>query len=334
MQKEQIYKHRVFITGDTHCPIDIHKLNSKNYPLGNTLTKSDVLIICGDGGFVWSDVKRDKWWIEWISNKPWTTVYIDGNHENHPLLNSYPVVDFYGAKANKITDSLYHIKRGEIMTINGKTFFCIGGAFSHDVEFRTENVDWWQEELPNKEEIKNAVDNLTKYNNKVNYIITHDIPLSLNKLFGYDRRPNMNRYDTSYLVDICEFLQKVYDTVKFDQWFAGHYHVDTKLDRVNILYDDIIELDFDDGSFNKIKTPIEDILNRTYNIDQLFEIAIDENLYIDTKLNINTFDALYDEAEVMPLVELLKCGLTEDEVKTINRKYNEYCLTKIYRDQY
>lgn len=75
-------------------------------------------------------------------------------------------------------------------------------------------------------------------------------------------------------------------------------------------------------------------MNRTYNIDQLFEIAIDENLYIDTKLNINTFDALYDEAEVMPLVELLKCGLTEDEVKTINRKYNEYCLTKIYRDQY
>lgn len=63
------------------------------------MTKSDVLIICGDGGFVWSDVKRDKWWIEWISNKPWTTVYIDGNHENHPLLNSYPVVDFYGAKA-------------------------------------------------------------------------------------------------------------------------------------------------------------------------------------------------------------------------------------------
>lgn len=334
MQKEQIYKHRVFITGDTHCPIDIHKLNSKNYPLGNTLTKSDVLIICGDGGFVWSDVKRDKWWIEWISNKPWTTVYIDGNHENHPLLNSYPVVDFYGAKANKITDSLYHIKRGEIMTINGKTFFCIGGAFSHDVEFRTENVDWWQEELPNKEEIKNAVDNLTKYNNKVNYIITHDIPLSLNKLFGYDRRPNMNRYDTSYLVDICEFLQKVYDTVKFNQWFAGHYHVDTKLERITILYNDIIELDFDDGSFNKIKTPIEDILNRTYNIDQLFEISMEENLYIDTKLNINTFDALYDEAEVMPLVELLKCGLTEDEVNTISRKYNEYCLTKIYRDQY
>lgn len=220
------------------------------------------------------------------------------------------------------------------MTINDEKYFCFGGAFSHDVEFRTENVDWWQDELPNKEEIKNAVDNLTKYNNKVNYIITHDIPLSLNKLFGYDRQPDMKRYDQSYRVDICKFLQKIYDSIKFDNWFAGHYHINSKLDRINILYDDIIELNFDDESFHKIENPIEVILNRTYNIDQLFEIAMEEKLYIDTKLNINTFDALFDEADVMPLVELLKCGLTEDEVKTINRKYNEYCLLKIYGDQY
>ena len=36
------------------------------------------------------------------------------------------------------------------MTINDEKYFCFGGAFSHDVEFRTENVDWWQDELPNK----------------------------------------------------------------------------------------------------------------------------------------------------------------------------------------
>src|SRR5699024_4884663 len=150
------------------------------------------------------------------------------------------------------------------------------------VEFRTENVDWWQDELPNREEIKNAVDNLTKCNNKVNHIITHDIPLSLNKLFGYDRQPDMKRYDQSYRVDICKFLQKVYDSVKFDNWFAGHYHINSKLDCINILYDDIIELNFDDGSFHKIENPIEVILNRIYSIDQLFEIAMEEKLYIDT----------------------------------------------------
>ena len=45
-------KSRVFITGDIHCPIDIDKLNSKCFDEGNNLTKNDILIICGDAGFV------------------------------------------------------------------------------------------------------------------------------------------------------------------------------------------------------------------------------------------------------------------------------------------
>ena len=61
---------------------------------------------------------------------------------------------------------------------------------------------------------------------------------------------------------------------------------------------------------------------------------MEEKLYIDTKLNINTFDALFDEADVMPLVELLKCELTDDEIKTLNKKYNEYCLSKLNGNQY
>ncbi len=115
-------KSRVFITGDIHCPIDIDKLNSKCFDEGNNLTKNDILIICGDAGFVWNGGNRDKKWIEWISRRPWTTVYVDGNHENHNLLKTYPVIDFFGAKAHKISDSLFHIKRGEIMTINDNLF--------------------------------------------------------------------------------------------------------------------------------------------------------------------------------------------------------------------
>lgn len=71
---------RIFITGDVHCPYDIYKLNSKHFPLGKTLTKNDYVIICGDAGFVWSGNKEDEWWIKWISEKPWTTLFVDGNH--------------------------------------------------------------------------------------------------------------------------------------------------------------------------------------------------------------------------------------------------------------
>jgi len=38
----------VYVTGDTHGHWDIKKLNSKNFPEGNSLTKNDYVIILGD----------------------------------------------------------------------------------------------------------------------------------------------------------------------------------------------------------------------------------------------------------------------------------------------
>ena len=43
----------IFITGDTHIPDDVHKLNTTNFPRQKELTKSDYMIICGDFGGVW-----------------------------------------------------------------------------------------------------------------------------------------------------------------------------------------------------------------------------------------------------------------------------------------
>ena len=231
---------RVFITGDVHVPHDIHKLNSTFFPAGKELTKDDILIICGDAGFIWSEGKEEKYWLDWISNKNWTTVYCDGNHENHARLREFPVVDFKGAKAHKITDSLFHIMRGEITTINDETYFFFGGAFYHDIQYRTENISWWQAELPVQEEVDNALDNLQKHNNKVDYIITHDVPSSINQILGYNI-PNMRYYDSGY-IHICKFFEHIKDTVEFKNWFAGHYHVNSRIDKFQILYTAIIEI--------------------------------------------------------------------------------------------
>lgn len=45
---------RLFCCGDTHQNIDIHKLNSTNFKIGNELTKEDIIVILGDASFVWS----------------------------------------------------------------------------------------------------------------------------------------------------------------------------------------------------------------------------------------------------------------------------------------
>ena len=44
--------------------------------------------------------------------------------------------------------------RGEYYEIQGKTFWVMGGACSHDLEYRTPNKDWWTREIPSKQEFE------------------------------------------------------------------------------------------------------------------------------------------------------------------------------------
>ena len=77
----------IYITGDTHGLHDFDKLVSyfdKRY-----VTKRDFLIILGDAGIVWDDDYKnilDRY--EWLGP---TVFFIDGNHENFHLLDSFPV---------------------------------------------------------------------------------------------------------------------------------------------------------------------------------------------------------------------------------------------------
>ena len=109
----------IYITGDTHGEIDISKLASKNFPRGNSLTKDDYVIICGDFGFIWNSKEdnTERYWMKWFQNKPWTTLFIDGNHERFTRLNNYPVSEWHGGKVHKINDSVIHLMRGQVFNI-------------------------------------------------------------------------------------------------------------------------------------------------------------------------------------------------------------------------
>lgn len=82
---------RIFVTGDLHGQIDIRKLNKRNFPIQDELTKEDYLIIVGDFGLVWHDTKEEQYWTKWLSTRNFTTLFIDGNHENFDRLDAYPV---------------------------------------------------------------------------------------------------------------------------------------------------------------------------------------------------------------------------------------------------
>lgn len=124
----------IYITGDCHA--DYARFNAENFPEQSEMTKNDYVIICGDFGGVWNidaESPREKWWMDWLENKPFTTLFVDGNHENFDRLYTYPVEEWNGGKVHKIRPSVIHLMRGQVFTIEGKKIFTFGGAGSHDI---------------------------------------------------------------------------------------------------------------------------------------------------------------------------------------------------------
>jgi DNA repair exonuclease SbcCD nuclease subunit len=221
----------IFITGDTHGEIDHVKLNSNNFKEYN-LNKSDYVIIAGDFGFIWRDDKTMKYWLKWLNEKPFTTLFVDGNHENFNLLNAYPVIEWNGGKVHKITDSIIHLMRGQIFTIDNKKFFTFGGGTSIDRSSRINYVSWWPEEMPNYSEFQEGLKNLDKNNWQVDYVISHTGPSK-----------SIQKINADFRVDaLSDYLQEVDNKLKYTRWFFGHYHVDKVINDKHyaVYYDKVL----------------------------------------------------------------------------------------------
>lgn len=89
----------VYLTGDVHCPIDVEKLNTKCFPVQKQMTKEDCLIVLGDFGLLWHENREFYWWKRWFDEKNFTTLWIDGNHENFEWIDRLPVSEWHGEKS-------------------------------------------------------------------------------------------------------------------------------------------------------------------------------------------------------------------------------------------
>ena len=248
----------IWITGDIHG--EPRRFNTESFYEQSNTTKDDVMIICGDFGLVWDytgEGSSERWWLNWLENKPWTTVFLDGNHENFHRLNAYPVKEWNGGLVHEIRPHVLHLMRGEVFTIEGKTFFAMGGASSHDISdgiidslnwkeesrkfweagkrmYRIKGISWWEEELPSDEELENGIKNLTKCGNTVDFIITHSPPASVIALLG------QGRYKQDKLT---QYLEEIRATTSYQKWFMGHMHVNKAINNKELLlYEQIIQI--------------------------------------------------------------------------------------------
>lgn len=224
----------IYITGDTHIPVDIQKLSTKRFPQQKEMTKTDFVIICGDFGGVWDGSNEEKYWIKWLKSKNFTTLFVDGNHENFNMLNNLPKTEFCGGTVGIVDDGIYHLIRGEAYIIDNKSFFVFGGACSHDKEYRTEGKNWWKEEMPLTEEYEKAKTCIQENNFRFDYIITHSAPTSVQKVTA----------PTYQINELTDFLEDVKNRSSYKKWFFGHYHRDIDAyGKFIAVYDKIHKID-------------------------------------------------------------------------------------------
>lgn len=221
---------KIFLTGDTHIPLDTKKLNTKNFPAQKRMNRNDYLIVLGDFGLLWQENETYHWWKDWFETRKFTTLWIDGNHDNHSWIDSLPVSQWNGGKVHVVSDNIIHLMRGQVYTLAKKTFFTYGGALSIDKFLRTPGIDWWYREEGNYAEQNEALDNLEKHDNKIDYILTHTCP-------GDIVNPMFNLKSDNSTTE--RFLNRVAQTVTFGGWYFGHMHSDKDMGNYHALYQDI-----------------------------------------------------------------------------------------------
>ena len=76
------------VTGDLHGGLDIQKL--RDWEAGERLTRSDFLIVAGDFGYPWDFSPEECEEVAWLESRPYTLLFVDGNHERYATGRSAP----------------------------------------------------------------------------------------------------------------------------------------------------------------------------------------------------------------------------------------------------
>lgn len=239
----------VFVTGDTHGSYDIKKVYNWYNKNVSSLTKEDVLIQLGDWGAIWynrHDIhkyrKDTELQLKW-AKKNFTLLVVDGNHENHDIIDKLPREEMFGGYVKILTPvnhfnqkkdygSIFILERGEVYTINGKKFLALGGAMSQDKVHRVLGESIWEQELWNKEQEDNCLDNLEKHYWEVDYVVGHTCPESIGRIILDGERIAMSNdkyFSAKSKVNdpTSKFFQHLIDEgLKFKTWHFGHWHED------------------------------------------------------------------------------------------------------------
>lgn len=205
----------VYITGDMHG--DLSRLYDKQI---RKLGAGDVLIVCGDFGYIFSGDKQEKSVINFFANRKFVTAFIEGTHDNLDRIYRARQTVWHGGMVHRIKGNLLHLCRGQLFKIQGNTYFTFGGGESVDKDMRLPAGNWWRQEEPTPAEMADGARVLDEAGLKVDYFITHEPPsiVKSSMLLRRGESDNTNK--------INGYFEEIGRSCEFKHWYFGSLHED------------------------------------------------------------------------------------------------------------
>ena len=268
----------IFVTGDCHG--DWRRFELEYFPEQVEMTRDDFVIIVGDFG-IWNGGVDEEIALNRLAQKPFTTLFIDGNHENFDRLlgDEFREVDFHGGKAKLIRNNIIYLERGYVYELQNKKFFVFGGAASHDIRDGVFAIDGHTRHLRGEDNgtyfryvdkdfgtLSNVI-NAYRNTNGISRVQgwswwREEMPCAEEMQRGIDNLDAVGN-QVDFVLTHCapteivsllfpnqrrvsdtatRYLTSIANTTDFKKWFFGHYHDNRNFGRYILLYEQIIQI--------------------------------------------------------------------------------------------
>ena len=206
----------LYITGDMHG--DENRISKQRLSM---LHKGDTLLICGDFGFLWDDSAKERAVRKKLEKREYTICFVDGTHENFQLLNDCPLVDWNGGKAHRLQANIYHLLRGQMYTIDGKTVFTMGGGENPEADILEDTLSANDKAaIPTDQELLDGVNRMEKAGFRCDYIVTHEPPSKIKEFLMLGENATLR------VTALSAYFDELQTQCSYRHWYFGSMHLD------------------------------------------------------------------------------------------------------------
>jgi hypothetical protein len=147
-------------------------------------------------------------------------LFIRGNHDNPEVCKSHK----YWIPDGTVVDGIY----------------CLGGATSIDRAWRTEGLDWWEDEQLSYSELQKCIDDYATI--KPEIVVTHEAPESIaNQILATF---NMTKIEDASRTR--QALEQMFYAHQPREWYFGHWHTSMQFKSGQTLFRCLAELEYAD----------------------------------------------------------------------------------------